>query len=135
MKFRRTSLNDSEMKSNEMKLMKFHENLPWPRPNTTICWVLSKVGGSRFGFSEKEKQNKMSQTTDLISNLCWILCFSRSCLLNGKVGVDLKLVYCRGFFKITGILLSKYTNRKQFTVGDSSKLLEHYFQNILIVVL
>jgi hypothetical protein len=45
------------------------------------------------------------------------------------VGVDLKLVYCRGFFKITGILLSKYTNRKQFTVGDSSKLLEQEKQN------
>ncbi len=43
MKFKMTSLNDREMKSNEMKLMKFHQTWPWPRPNTTIYWILSKV--------------------------------------------------------------------------------------------
>ena len=48
-----------------------------------------RLGGSRFGFSENEKLNKMCKTAVLTSNLCSILCFSRWCLLCGKLGLDL----------------------------------------------
>jgi hypothetical protein len=51
--------------------------------------INSNYGGSRFGFSDNEKLNKMCKTAVLTSNLWSILCFSRWCLLCGKLGLDL----------------------------------------------
>ncbi len=86
----------------------------------------STVGGSRFSFWSNEKQNKFNKTSVLISNLCWILYFSRYCLWYGKVGLNVnqcfrkeKNVYYWELFVITGTLLWIYTNRRGIGISNT----------------
>jgi hypothetical protein len=82
-----------------------------------LCGVWPLSRGVSIRFFGKWKTNKMRKTSVLISNLCSILCFSRWCVLCGKLGLDLFNTSKRS----TGAIIHNY--------------FQHYCEIIRIVVI